>query len=421
MVARAALLVGGAKVIGGASMLLLNLWVARYLAPAEYGVFAMATTGLLLLDGMVGSAVDASVVRVAGEPGESPVGAGRAGLVLKVVAGVGLTVLAVAVLAATQRPDVARLAALVGIGGTGMLVLRSAQVHLQLEDRFGWYGAADLAYTSLRLGGVLAVLAQGAASAIALLVIYAVAPWCAAALFSVAAAREWGFATATRADLRAVSQVTAVTLTTTGVGALVARLDLFILAAAGTPHDVGIFAAASTLAQLPTWLGAYLAPAFSARILPYCRAGRMRSFLSGVQRLLTVAAVGAVIAGALVVPALTHRLLPGSYAPTVHIVPILLVAGAAGLVTFPLVLHTLLFLSPRTYVLMDLASLPIVVPLYLVAAREWGATGVAWVTSAAAVTKAVVAQAAAAAAVRRAESEPALAGIGAECGLERCV
>jgi hypothetical protein len=62
---------------------------------------------------------------------------------------------------------------------------------------------------------------------------------------------------------------------------------------------------------------------------------------------------------------------------------------------------------------MDLASLPIVLPLYLVATREWGAAGVAWVTSAAAVTKAVVAQAAAAAAVRRAESEPGLAGIGA--------
>jgi O-antigen/teichoic acid export membrane protein len=413
VVARAALLVGGAKVIGGASMLLLNIWVARYLAPGEYGVFAMATTGVLLLDGLVGSAVDASVVRIAGETGGSSVRAGRAGLVLKLVAGVGLTVLAIAVLAATRRPDVSRLAALVGIAGTGMLVLRSAQVHLQLEDRFGWYGAADLAYTSLRLGGVLMALAQGAASAMALLTIYALAPWCAAALFSVAGVREWGFAAATRADLRAVSQVTAVTLTTTGVGALVARLDLFVLGAAGTAHDAGIFAAASTLAQIPTWLGAYLAPAFSARILPYCRAGRMRSFLSGVQRLLTLAAVGAVIAGALVVPALIDRLLPASYAPAARVVPILLVAGAAGLVTFPLVLHTLLFLSPRTYLLMDLASLPIVLPLYLVATREWGAAGVAWVTSAAAVTKAVVAQAAAAAAVRRAESEPGLAGIGA--------
>jgi len=413
VVARAALAVGCAKVIGGASMLLLNLWVARHLAPAEYGVFAIATSCLLLLDGVLGSSVDAAVIRVAGDAGTSASGAGGAGVAMKIAGSLAIGATAVLALWASDRLAAARLAAIVSAGGTGMLMLRSVQVHLQLQERFGWFGAADLAHTVLRVGGVGVVLTQGASSAAPLLAAYAVAPWCAAALFSSDAVRAWRAAATIGADARAVARVTAVTLTTTAVGALVARIDLFIIGAAGTPQEAGIFAAASTLAMIPTWLGAYLAPAFSARILPYCRAGRMHAFLRNVQRLLTATAFAGVLAGAFVVPMLIERLLPASYAPAARVVPVLLVAGAAGLVTFPLVLHTLLFLSPRTYVLMDLASLPIVLPLYVVAAREWGAAGVAYVTSAAAATKAIVAQVAAAAAVRRAEAEPVLAAAGA--------
>ena len=413
MVARAALLVAGAKVTGGASMLLLTIWIARHLPPSEYGLFAIATAALLLVDGIIGSSVDAAVIRVAGEPGQLSDHAGRAGVILKLAVGSATAALAALVLYATGRADAARLAAIVGAGGTGMLVLRSVQVQLQLEERFGWYAAAELMHMSVRVAGVLLLLSAGVRSADALLAMYALAPWCAAAVFSVAALRAWTLAVGNIRGVREVANVTAITVTTTGVGALVARLDLFVIGAAGAPDQAGIFAAASTLALIPTWLGAYLAPAFSGRILPYCRQGRMRPFLWDVQRLLILAGAAAIAGGVLVVPALIGHVLPASYAPAARVVPILIVAGAAGLVTFPLVLHTLLFLSPRTYVVMDLVSLPVLVPLYVLAARQWGAVGVAWVTSGTAVAKAIVAQAAAAAAVRRAESQPVLAGLGA--------
>lgn len=413
MVARAALLVGGAKVVGGASLLLLNIWVARHLAPSDYGVFAIAVTALLLMDGVVGAAVDAAVIRVSGESRPGTTSAGGAGVVLKLLAGAGLMVLAGASLVVAGRVDVVPVALIIVAGGTGMLVLRSVQVDLQLAERFGWFGIADLTHTAFRVAGVLLALASGERTAAGPLMAYALAPWCAAAVFALATPGIWRRRDSARLDVAAVGQVAVLTLTTTGVGTLVARLDLLLIGVAGSPEEAGMFAIASTLALVPTWLGAYIAPAFTGRILPYCRAGLMQPFLWNVQRVLAIAAAAAVAAGVLIGPAAIALLLPPSYAPAARVVPVLLLAGAAGLVTFPLVLHTLLFLSPRTYVVMDLASLPIVVPLYVVAAREWGAIGVAWVTSAAALAKAAAAHMAASAAVRRAEAEPVLAGVGA--------
>jgi O-antigen/teichoic acid export membrane protein len=204
-----------------------------------------------------------------------------------------------------------------------------------------------------------------------------------------------------RSDVYAVSRAAGIALATTAVGAIVARLDLLLIGAFGTAHDAGIFGAASTIALAPTWLGAYLAPVFSARILPYCRDQRLQPLFRTVQSGLVILAVVGVAFGAVAGPALIERLLPAAYAPAGAVVPVLLIAGAAGFVTFPLVLHTLLFLSPRTYLTIDLASLPILVPLYVVAARQSGAIGVAWVTAVAVLVKAAIAHTTAAAVVRR--------------------
>ena len=237
---------------------------------------------------------------------------------------------------------------------------------------------------------------------------YAAAPWLiamAVLAFGVDLRTREGVAAfdVSSPELQSVARSAALALATTGVGAVVARLDLLVIGLAGTASDTGIFAAASTLALVPTWLGAYLAPTLSGRIVPYCRAGRMRQFFADVQRLLLILALLGMVVGVAIAPSLISRFLPPDYAVAARVVPVLLGAGVAGFVTFPLVLHTLLFLSPRTYLVMDIASLPVLIPLYVIAARRFGALGVAWVTTVAAVAKAVVAQTAALAAVTRAE------------------
>jgi O-antigen/teichoic acid export membrane protein len=211
--------------------------------------------------------------------------------------------------------------------------------------------------------------------------------------------------------LSGVSRAAGAALATTAVGAIVARLDLLLIGTFGAAADAGIFGAASTIAMAPMWIGAYLAPVFSARILPYCRAQRLEPLFRAVQSGLVVLAIAGVAAGAIAGPLLIERLLPEDYAAARDVVPILLVAGAAGFVTFPLVLHTLLFLSPRTYLAIDLASLPILIPLYVITARRSGAIGVAWVTAIAALVKATIAQAIAASAVRREQARYADVGL----------
>jgi O-antigen/teichoic acid export membrane protein len=203
------------------------------------------------------------------------------------------------------------------------------------------------------------------------------------------------------AGVSEMARATALALATTGVGAVVARLDLFVIGAVATSSEAGIFGAAATLALAPTTLGAYLAPVFSARILPYCREQRLKLLLRDVQRGLVALAVAGAAFGVITGPYLIERVLPADYSNVSAVLQILIVAGAAGFVTFPLVLHTLLFLSPRTYLLMDLASIPLLVPAYVIAARQSGAIGVAWVTAISAVSKAAIAQMSATAAVTR--------------------
>lgn len=399
--ARPIVLVTGAKVIGGVSLLALNVWVAQHLSPAAYGLFAIASTGSLLVDGVVGSAVDLAVLkRTDTVPGDAISAAERAGLILKLGVG-GALCAGAAAIALVAGPAAATIAVLSMVTGAGLLMLRSALVYLQLRARFGRFALIDLAHTAARWGAVAAIVAAVSSSA-AVIAGLATAAWAVAGLAMVST----GLGTPAGAnrqpsDLSGVARAARVALATTAVGAIVARLDLFLIGAFGTAADAGIFGAASTIALAPMWLGAYLAPVFSARILPYCRDQRLAPLFRSVQRGLLALAIVGVGAGVLAGPYLIERLLPAEYAAAGEVVPVLLVAGAAGFVTFPLVLHTLLILSPRAYLVMDLASLPILIPLYVIAARQSGAIGVAWVTAVAAFVKAAIAQVTAAAAVRR--------------------
>ena len=402
-----AALVGGTKVVGGAAIVALNVWVAQRLDPAAYGLFAIASTAMLTTDGIAGSALDAAVVRAVGtDPAAELSEAERAGVLLKLVAGGLVTLLAVAIGAAIGTETAMTIGALAGAGGTGLLVHRSLLVYLQLRERFGWFAAIDLLHTVLRCVLLAAAVNLGSLTAAAGVAAYAAAPWLTVAVMQTIVAGWWmrPARVVRSAGFAAVRRFASASLATTAVGALVARLDILLIGIAADTHEAGIFGAAATLALVSTWLGAYLAPAFTARILPYCRERRMRPFLASVQRVLIALALAGTAVGALLSSWVVAWLLPPAYAGAGTVVAVLLLAGAAGFVTFPLVLHTLLFLSPRTYLTMDLVSVPLLVPAYVFAARRFGALGVAWVTATAAVIKAVIAQAAAFAAVRKAEA-----------------
>jgi PST family polysaccharide transporter len=365
---------------------------------------------VLLVDGVFGSAVDGAVLRHAsGErsPASGMGAAERAAIVMKVagggVAAVGILCLGGPLAALLLRaPDHAPVLAGALAAGWSVILLRSLQLRFQIEGRYAAYGAVEIVHTLVRAALVVAALAAGARSACWLIAAYAVAPLLVLAGGlpaltgpSVAGAwyrpREW----------RAFASLAGMTLATCAVGAVVARLDLLVLAAAGEPHDLGLFGIASTVAMVPTQLGAYLAPSLTPRIVPYCRDGRFAALFVTTQTVLVGAALAMLAAALLIVPAGVAAVLPPSYARAVPVASVLMLSSVAGFVTFPLTLHFLLFFSPRTFVAMDLASLPLLVPAYAYAARHHGALGVAWVTAVAGVTKAAIAQARAVRLMRR--------------------
>lgn len=417
-----ALLVSGAKVVGGISVIAINLWIARELPPAVYGVFAVAVTVLLLLDGVLGAALDAAVIgSLDDEPGPAATRAERAGLLIKLGAGVGAGVVVTGAVALAGSVSMTSLAALVVSGGTGLLVHRSTLAYFQIRQRFGAYALIDLALTAARWLAVGTALAAGVDSAAGLLAAYGLIAWLSSPLaLRLLNAPCTGAASGTAdSALATVWQRARVALATTSVGAIVARLDILMIAAVAGTREAGLFSAASTLALAPMWLGAYLAPAFTARILPYCRDGRMAQWLRGVQAALIVLAVAGVIVGVMIGPILMAQLLPIGYSEAERVFTVLLLAGAAGFVTFPVVLHTLLFLSPRTYLVMDLVSLPILVAAYVIAGQRAGALGFAWVTACAALTKACIAQFVAASVVQREQTRLADIGAFSSAGVAR--
>jgi O-antigen/teichoic acid export membrane protein len=414
------LLVTSAKLVGGVSIVGLNLWIARELPPAGYGVFAVAVTVLLLVDGVAGAALDAAVIGSFGtQPNLAATGTERAALLAKIAMGLIGTVLLTASVALVAGADAAGICASVLAGATGLLVHRSTLVYLQLRQRFAHYAAIDLAQTAVRWLAVGCTLATGAVSASMLVAAYALASW-------VMTPFAWPVLKPRRtaddqdgAARSALWKRVRITLATTSVGAVVARLDLLLIAVIAGTREAGIFSAASTLALAPTWLGAYMAPAFSARILPYCREGRMARWLRDVQVVLLVLAAFGVTVGVLIGPTLMQHVLPATYNEAHGVFAVLLLAGAAGFVTFPVVLHTLLFLSPRTYLVIDLVTLPILVAAYVVAGRRAGALGFAWVTACAAVGKACVAQLVAVTAVQREQARLADYGDLSSAGVVR--
>src|SRR5690349_17772171 len=54
-----------AKILGGGSALLINLFAVRHLVPAVYGVFAFCIANLQLFDALLGAALDMSVLKLA--------------------------------------------------------------------------------------------------------------------------------------------------------------------------------------------------------------------------------------------------------------------------------------------------------------------------------------------------------------------
>jgi O-antigen/teichoic acid export membrane protein len=390
------------RALNGASSVVLNMWVVRYMSPAAYGVFTFCSASLLLFDGLVSSAFDLAVLRRAplqravNDDGLTP--AERASFAMKALVGSATIGLAIAFgeqvgSAVFHEADGRFLFTLAAAGGTGLLLLHSIQVHFQLAADFRAYARAEMAHTGMRFGAVAAVVIGGAVTPVSMMLCYALAPVVVDAFFAPWFTRHRpAESRVPRGEARELGRYARTVFVSLGLSAIIVRLDLFFLALLSTPAELGILGAALVIAMVPEFLGFYLAPVLTPRIMLYCRDGIMVPFFARFQALLGAACVAALIAGLLLTGPIVSAALPARYAPAIAVVKLLLPGSLAGLFVFPLAMNVVLFFAPRRLVRIDCIGAPLLAAAYAIAAARWGALGVAAVTSASRLVKAAILQ-----------------------------
>ena len=389
------------KLIGGVSVFALNLLIVRFVEPASFGVISFCAMAMVLFDGLIASAIDLAVLRLAPESGPigpSPTAIERVALFVKLVLGAALLLAAAGfggllsahILNGSADPLV--FLAVAGAAASTML-LRASQSYCQLRGALPVFGALDLSTTVARCLGVIALLLSGTATPISVMVCYAGAPLLPFTVWAVLTRnRLLSPSTPLRFNetLQAMWAVLRTMLATTLVGAVAARLDILLLSVYSTPANVGLYSAAATIATVPDLFGSYLSSALTPQIVPRAQSGSFLAFFKETQfRLyglaLLMLAIGWTAGGFLL-----RMLLPAKYAGSIDLVYLLLPAAAAGLVTFPLTLNFLMFYSPRTFLWLDLLTAPLLIWAYRSAAIGEGARTVALVTCFAKVGKAAV-------------------------------
>ena len=355
------------KILGGGSQLALSLILVRFLSPPQFGMFVVCLTSILLLDAVIGSAIDMAIFRLAPIYRESaPLRARpieKAGLALKPIGSLVLLVplllslsLVSQILFQNSEQGLLLLAAYGAL--VGLLIFRSMQVHFQIERRFFAYGASDLLHTVARFGGIAILLILDAATPERIFFIYCLAA------FTVSGAGLAGWAKPVlqaRFSLEAVKEFTGILgwyLPTVIVGSIASRMDLFLVSALGGVAEAGIYGAAQMFALVPQLLGTYASAVFSPRVLPMWREGKLQRDYWRYQLILGATALLFFALAVIGTGPLGSLLLPEIYQPSQGVIVLLLPTGLAAMVNFPLTIPLLLYTHPKVVLGVDLVAIP---------------------------------------------------------------
>nr|WP_316640531.1 hypothetical protein [uncultured Roseateles sp.] len=383
------------KGLGGVLTVLLNSLLLSHMAPAEFGAYAICLTLVALADGVLGSAIDMSVIKLASVYRLSDLARAAAverwGVALKLAVSLGLVCVALLLAerlsgALFKRPAPQLLVLALAVAA-GVLLLRSAFLNLQLQQRFGAYAALELLAQALRVGGIAAVLLWSRPDA---QVLMAVAGLCTLTALLGAAwlvRPRWpGQDLLPRREGRELAQAVRWMFITFAFSALLSRADLLLLTQYSSLEQVGLFAAGQVFAQIPELLGSYLAVVVSPRVAPASQSGTLRVLMSQVQGGLLLLALLVMLA----VPVLLHfgaGVLPRAYAGSAEVLMLLLAGSLAAMCAFPVAIPYLMFVKPDFIFKLDLYTLPLLLAAYYFAIPAAGAVGAAWVSGGARLLK----------------------------------
>ncbi|WP_457424708.1 lipopolysaccharide biosynthesis protein [Roseateles sp. P5_E7] len=388
------------KGLGGLLTIVLNGVLLTRMTAAEFGVYALCLLICTLADGVIGSAVDMSAVKLASvhrlQDSRRSAAIEQWAALIKIGFGLLLLLalspwLAPLSTALFHRED-PLLLALALIVAVGVLAMRSVALNMQLAQRFEAYAGLELWAQTLRVVGILAVLQWWQPSALAL-TLASVAGTTLAVLGGLRIARlGWPAAPLRWADGRELLVSLRWMLATFALSAIYVRLDLLALTRWSGIEQVGLFAAAQVFAFVPELFGMWVAVVFSGRVLPSHADGSLRPLMRRVQ--------GSIASLAVVAALLTWLLLqwlpawmPAAFVRSTDILWPLLLGALAGMVALPVTVPFVMFSRPGFILSYDLVSLPLLVLAYYWAIQHFGAVGAAWVSAVSRIIKSTALQA----------------------------
>lgn len=387
------------KGLGGLLTILLNGILLTRMTPAEFGVYAVCLLICTLADGVMGSAIDMSAVKLASshrlQDGRRATAIEHWAVLVKLGFSAGvllllspwLTPLSMA-LFHREDPVLLTLALVVA---AGVLAMRSVALNLQLSQRFEAYAGLELLAQALRVIGITAVLLWWQPSALTL-TLASLGGTVLAVLGGLRiAGLNWPTAPLRWADGRELMVSLRWMLATFALSAIYVRADMLALTQWSSIEQVGLFAAAQVFAFVPELFGMWVAVVFSPRVLPSHADGSLRPLMRRVQGSIGSLAVVAALLAWLVLQWLPSWV-PRDFARSTDILWPLLLGALAGMVAMPVTIPFVMFSRPGFILAYDLLSLPLLLLAYYWAIRHFGAVGAAWISAGSRIIKSTALQ-----------------------------
>lgn len=379
------------KAAAGVLMLALNLALVSRLEPDEFGIFTLALGAVLLLDSVIGGAMDMAVLRLAPlRQAQDPEGA-RAIEFAALLVKLGVMLAIIPLLAATapwiaqtllHRSDATHFVWLIATCTAALLAMRSTLAHCQVIGDFRAYGAVEWVNVLSRFGVAGVLLVIGIRHADAYIAAILVGP-VAATLFNLNRIRvQWRYGwNRWKSEVPVLLLRASAYLPTLAIGAVLARLDIYVLSVRSDLVQVGLLGAALAIACIPELLGSYMMAVLAPRVMPAARERRLPGLFIRVQGALLAMSVVSMLLAWLWLPDVLALLLPTRFLAAAPVILVMLLGGFAFLVSLPFLMPLLLFLRPRFMFYLDCAFLIPTLAAYVVSVDSYGAIGAAWVTA----------------------------------------
>jgi O-antigen/teichoic acid export membrane protein len=396
------LLVSVPKVASGVGTVALNIFLLRRLPEEDLALISLCLAGVLLVDSIAGSALDLGTLKLASSVNDTDrlvsLEIQKHAIYFKLIALAFAAILVVLVgkpfwNGLTHQTSHHNLLFISLAAAGGLLLVRSAQVQMQVDRKFFIYGLLDTMHVSLRFGGIAVVSLIGLLSPSSILVCYVVAPACVILAWLLL----WGrrMLSSLRVSiprLREIFECTKWFLLTFSLSTLISRMDLLLVSRWSGLKEAGYYAAGQIFAMIPQLLGLYMSVVLGPSIMPRIRSGTFFAMFRSTQLMILSLSGAGYVLFLVLWPLVSPLILPERYLQAGAVIKALIPGAFAGMATFPLILSFVMFIRPRFLFSVDCVSLPFLLLLYWYAIRHFGAAGAAVVTSFAALSRAAIAQ-----------------------------